>query len=75
MSVLYQSMYIFKTGLSDGWENIKKKYLMCQIPIKTLKGHGIPNSGSENFKTDSQKGSERLVKDELCMNLTAVLKS
>ena len=29
-------------------QNIKKKYLMCQIPIKMLKQHVIPNS---SFKT------------------------
>ena len=45
MSVLHQSMCIFKAGLSisyDCWAKYKKKYLMCQIPIKMFKQHAIP---------------------------------
>ena len=30
-------------------QNIKKKYLMCQNPIKTLKQHTIPNSSLHNL--------------------------
>ena len=37
-------------------QNIKKKYLMCQIPIKMLKQHAIPNSGLHNLKIYSSKG-------------------
>ena len=40
MSVLEQGIYMFKvvlSTLSDGWENINKKYLMCQILIIILK--------------------------------------
>ena len=40
-------------------QNIKKKYLMCQIPVKLLKQHRIPNSSL------NQKGAEKLVKDQL----------
>ena len=41
---LHQSLCIFKAGLSGSYDvmagqNIKKKYLMCQIPIKMLKQH------------------------------------
>ena len=55
MSVLHQSMSIFQ-----GWSlkfiwwlgkiNVKKKYLMCQIPIKMLKQHTTPNSSLHNLK-------------------------
>ena len=31
-------------------QNIKKKYLMCQIPIRTLKQHAIPSSSLQNLK-------------------------
>ena len=69
MSVRHQSMCIFKAGLSslsDGWANIKKKYLICQIPIKILKQHPIPNSILQNLRFIHQKGAARLVKHELC---------
>ena len=44
MSVLHQSMCIFKAGLSSSYvkkgkesvQNVKKVYLMCQIPIKMV---------------------------------------
>ena len=46
-------------------QNIKKKYLMCQIPIKMLKQHAIPNSSLHNLKIYSSKGcrktSQRLI--------------
>ena len=35
--------------------NIKKKYLVCQIPIKMLKTHAIPNSCLHNLKICSSK--------------------
>ena len=69
MSVLHQSMYIFKTdlwNLSDGWANIKKKYLVYQIPIKMLKQYAIPNSSLNNLNIYSSEGPEILVKDKLC---------
>ena len=31
-------------------ENVKKKYLMCQIPIKMLKQEATPNSSLHNLK-------------------------
>ena len=59
MSVLHQSLCIFKAGLFQvhlmTGQNIRKKYLMCQIPIKTLKQHAIPNSSLHNLKIYSSK--------------------
>ena len=40
-------------------QNIKKKYLMCQIPIKMLKQHAIPNSSLHNLKIYSSKGCRK----------------
>ena len=37
-------------------QSIKKKYLMCQISIKMLKDHTIPNSSLRNLKIYSSKG-------------------
>ena len=62
MSVLCtQKMSIFQ-----GWSlkfiwwlgktNVKKKYLMCQIPIKMLKKHATPNSSLNHLKIYSSKG-------------------
>ena len=31
-------------------KNVKKKYLMCQIPIKILKQEATPNSSLHNLK-------------------------
>ena len=31
-------------------QNVKKKYLMCQIPIKMLKQEATPNSNLHNLK-------------------------
>ena len=58
---LHQSMRIFKVGLSSSYDvmagqNIKKKYLMCQIPIKMLKQNTIPNSRLHKLKNYSSKG-------------------
>ena len=36
-------------------KNVKKKYLMCQIPIKMLKQYAIPNSNLHNLKIHSSK--------------------
>ena len=40
-------------------QNIKKKYLMCQIPIKMLKQNAIPNSSLYNLKIYSSKGCRK----------------
>ena len=55
-----QSMHIFKAGLSSSYDvmvgqSIKKKHLMCQISIKMLKHHTIPNSSLHNLKIYSSK--------------------
>ena len=59
---LHQSMRIFKVSLSSSYDdvmtgqNIKRKYhLMCQIPIKMLKKHTIPNSSLHNLRIYSSK--------------------
>ena len=36
-------------------QNVKKKYLMCQITIKMLKQHATPNSSLHNLKIYSSK--------------------
>ena len=58
MSVLHQSMCILRlvsqVHLMD-WQNIKKTYLMYQIPIKMLRQHAIPNSSLHNLKIYSSK--------------------
>ena len=46
-------------------QNIKKKCLVCQIPIEMLKQHAIPNSSLHNLRFTHKKGAEKLVKDEL----------
>ena len=56
MSVLHQSMSIFQSSrlvsqfhMMAG-QNVKKKYLMRQIPIKMLKEEATPNSRLHNLK-------------------------
>ena len=63
------SMLVSQVHIMAG-QNVKKKYLMCQIPIKMLKQHAIPNSSLHNLKIYSSKGcrktSQRLI---ICMYL------
>ena len=40
-------------------QNVKKKYLMCQIPIKMLKQHATPNSSLHNLNIYSSKGCRK----------------
>ena len=40
-------------------QNIKEKYLMCQIPIKMLKQYATPNSSSHNLRIYSSKGCRK----------------
>ena len=62
MSVLHQRMSIFQSSMlvsqvhMMAGQNVKKKYLMCQIPIKMLKQHATPNSSLHNLKIYSSKG-------------------
>ena len=52
MSVLHQRISIFQSCWSHmmAGKNVKKKYLMCQIPIKMLKQEATPNSSLHNLK-------------------------
>ena len=66
ISVLHQrSMRIFQPSrlvsqvhMMAG-QNVKKKYLMCQIPIKMLKQHAPPNSSLHNLKIYWSKGCRK----------------
>ena len=60
MPVLHQSMRIkvSQVHMMAG-QNIKKKYLMCQIAIKMLKQHAISNSSLHNLKIYSSKGCRK----------------
>ena len=40
-------------------QKIKRKYLMCQIPIKMLKQHATPNSSLHNLKIHLSKGCRK----------------
>ena len=62
ISVLHQSMCIFKAELSissDDWAKYKERYLMYQIPVKMLKQHAIPNSSLHILKIYSPKGCRK----------------
>ena len=56
MSVLHQRMSIFQSSMlvsqvhMMAGQNVKKKYLMCQIPIKMLKQEATQNSSLHNLK-------------------------
>ena len=82
MSVLHQIMSIFQSSrlvsqfhMMAG-QNVKKKYLICQIPIKMSKQEATLNSSLHNLKIYLSKGcrktSQRWI---ICMYLanTAVL--
>ena len=65
MLVLHQRMSIFQSSRPVSQvhmmaeQNVKKKYLMCQIPIKMLKQHATPNSRLYNVKIYSSKGCRK----------------
>ena len=65
MSVLHQRMSIFQSSMlvsqvhMMAGQNVKKKYLMYQIPIKMLKQHATPNSSLHNLKIYSSKGCRK----------------
>ena len=50
-------------------QNVKKKYLMCRIPITMLKQHATPNSSLHNLKINSSKGCRKTIK--LCSKYVA----
>ena len=66
----YEHFPVFNAGLSQvhmmAGQNVKKKYLMCQIPIKMLKQEATPNSSLHNLKIYLSKGCKktRWIKDE-----------
>ena len=57
-NVCASSILVFQVHMMVG-QNIKKKYQMCQIHIKILKQHAIPNSSSDNVKIYSSKGCRK----------------
>ena len=65
MSVLHQRMSIFQSPrlvsqfhMMAG-QNVKKKYPMCQIPIKLLRQESTPNSSLHNLKISLSKGCRK----------------
>ena len=57
MSVLHERLVSLVHMMAG--QNIKKKYLVCQIPIKMLKQHATPNSSLHNLKIYSSKGCRK----------------
>ena len=49
MSIFQSSMLVSQVHMMAG-QNVKKKYLMCQIPIKMLKQEATPNASLHNLK-------------------------
>ena len=65
MSVLHQRMSIFQSSMlfsqvhMMAGQNVKKKYLVCQIPIKMLKQEATPSSNLHNLKIYLSKGCRK----------------
>ena len=65
MSVLHQRMSIFQSSMlvsqvhMMAGQNVKKKYLMCQIPIKILKQEATQNSILHISKIYLSKGCRK----------------
>ena len=65
MSVLHQRMTNFQSSMLASQvhmmagQNVKKKYLMCQIPIKMLKQEATPSSSLHNLKIYLSKGCRK----------------
>ena len=65
MSVLHERMSIFQSSVlvsqvhMMAGQNVKKKYLMCQIPIKMLKQEATPSSSLHNLKIYLSKGCRK----------------
>ena len=62
MSVLCTKVWAFWSLKFIWWLgkiNVKKNYLMCQIPIKMLKQHATSNSSLHNWKIYSSKGCRK----------------
>ena len=58
MSILQSSRLVSQVHMMAG-QNIKKKYLMCQIPIKMLKQEPTPKSRLHNLKIYLSKGCRK----------------
>ena len=62
VSVLHQRMSIFQSSMlvtqvhMMAGQNLKKKYLICQIPIKMLQQEATPNSSLHYLKIYLSKG-------------------
>ena len=65
MSVLHQRMNIFQSSRLVSQVHmmaakiVRKKYLMCQIPIKMLKKHELQTQSLHNLKIYSSKGCRK----------------
>ena len=65
MSILHQRMSIFQSSMlvsqvhMMAGQNIKKKYLMCLIPIKMFKQQATPNSSLRNLQIYLSKGCRK----------------
>ena len=65
MSVLHQRMSIFQPSMlvsqvhKMAGQNVKKKYVMCQIPVKILKQEATPNSSLHSLKIYLSKGCRK----------------
>ena len=65
MSVLHQRISIFQSSVlvsqiyMMAGQNVKKKYLMCHIPIKMLKQEATPNSSLHNLKIYLSRGCRK----------------
>ena len=58
MSILQSSRLVSQAHMMAG-QNVKKKYLVCQTPIKMLKLDATPNSSLRNLKVYSSKGCRK----------------
>ena len=58
MSIFQSSMLVSQVHMMAG-QNVKKKYLMCQIPIKMLKQEATQNSSLHNSKIYLSKGCRK----------------
>ena len=65
VSVLHQRMSIFQSSMlvtqvhMMAGQNLKKKYLICQIPIKMLQQEATPNSSLHYLKIYLSKGCRK----------------
>ena len=58
MSIFQSSRLVSQIHVMAG-QNVKKKYLMCQIPIKILKQHATPNLSLHNLEIYSSNGCRK----------------